>query len=53
MTRLEPTPVPTPEGVTQTRCSWCRRFARLLPGETLCNPCAGVLPLDFGKRGER
>jgi rRNA maturation endonuclease Nob1 len=42
-------------GVTQedrntshrTRCGQCRRFARLLPDETQCASCRGVLPLDF------
>jgi hypothetical protein len=34
------------------RCTRCKRFARLLPGEILCGRCAGTLPLDFG-RGER
>ena len=52
MTRLEPTRVSAPEGVTRTRCAKCRRFARLMPGETRCDRCSGVLPLDFG-RGDR
>ena len=33
------------------RCTRCKRFARLLPGETLCGRCAGTLPLDFGRGG--
>ncbi len=36
------------------RCARCRRFARLLPGETRCARCAGMLALEFApKRGER
>jgi hypothetical protein len=52
MERLEPMPTCAPEGVTRTRCAKCRRFARLLPQQTRCDRCLGVLPLDFG-RGER
>lgn len=32
------------------RCSVCRRFARLLVADNRCEPCAGVLPLDFTPR---
>ena len=58
MNRLEPCRMPAPEGVTPTvsrsRCARCRRFARLLPGETRCAPCAGMLALEFApKAGER
>lgn len=34
-------------GVTRMRCVECKRFARLLPGETKCARCLGVLPLDL------
>jgi len=34
------------------RCAKCKRFTRLLAGETLCGRCAGMLPLVF-KGGER
>jgi hypothetical protein len=34
-------------GVTRMRCAECKRFARLLPGETKCAPCLGALPLDL------
>jgi hypothetical protein len=30
-----------------SRCEMCRRFARLLPGETRCAGCSGVLALEF------
>ncbi len=41
-------------GVTRTRCASCKRFAKLLPGETKCAPCLGMLPLDLDvKRGGR
>ena len=36
-------------GVTQPRCEKCRRFARLLPGETQCARCSGVLALEFSE----
>lgn len=29
------------------RCSVCKRFARVLVLDGRCEPCAGVLPLDF------
>ncbi|SEP51058.1 hypothetical protein SAMN04489732_115126 [Amycolatopsis saalfeldensis] len=32
-------------GVTRMRCQTCKKFARLLPGETKCGPCMGMLPL--------
>lgn len=34
-------------GVTRTRCTNCKRFAKLLPGERECAPCRGMLPLDL------
>lgn len=34
-------------GVTRMRCAECKRFAKLLPGETKCSPCRGMLPLDL------
>jgi len=43
-----------PVGVTRSRCEECKRFAKLLPGETKCAPCLGALPLDLtGMRGGR
>ena len=55
MDRLEPyRSVCARGGTTRARCATCRRFARLLPGETRCARCAGVLALDFGPvRGVR
>jgi hypothetical protein len=44
---------PAPDGTTRKRCATCKRFARLLSNQTECDRCAGVLPLDFGDRGER
>lgn len=38
---------PPPEGITRQRCEDCKRFTRLLPNETRCASCAGVLGLDF------
>ena len=32
---------------SQQRCAQCQRFARLLPGETDCAACTGVLALEF------
>jgi hypothetical protein len=52
MQRLNASPNCAPVGVTRTRCQKCRRFARLLTGQTCCDRCVGALPLDFG-RGER
>lgn len=45
-------------GVTRTRCTECKRFARLLPGEEKCSLCMGMLPLPIvvpaaGERGGR
>jgi hypothetical protein len=34
-------------GVTRMRCAECKKFARLLPGETRCASCMGMLPLDL------
>jgi hypothetical protein len=52
MTRLEPRRVAALVGVPRKRCAKCKRFARLLAGETLCGRCAGMLPLDF-EAGDR
>lgn len=50
MEMLEPIRISPLEGVAQKRC---RRFARLLPGETRWR-CAGMLALEFApERGER
>jgi hypothetical protein len=38
---------PQSTGVTRMRCATCKKFARLLPGETKCAPCMGMLPLDL------
>jgi hypothetical protein len=45
---VEPTPMVPASGVTRTRCAKCKRFARLLPGETTCSACSGALALEFG-----
>jgi hypothetical protein len=34
-------------GVTRTCCEKCKKFARLLPGDTECTSCAGRLPLPI------
>lgn len=34
-------------GVTRMRCTKCKKFARLLPGEDRCAPCLGMLPLPL------
>jgi hypothetical protein len=49
METIDPAVGPPPEGVThqQPRCGKCRRFARLLPGDTECARCFGALALDF------
>lgn len=47
MGRVDPAVTPPPEGDAQPRCGMCRRFARLLPGETKCAHCSGVLALEF------
>jgi hypothetical protein len=47
------------DGVTRTRCSQCKRFAKLAPGDRECASCAGRLPLELpapsttGVRGGR
>ncbi|SED50800.1 hypothetical protein SAMN04489729_4539 [Amycolatopsis lurida] len=41
------------DGVTRTRCTVCKRFAKLLPGEKECAPCQGMLPLDLTGGGRR
>jgi hypothetical protein len=48
MESVEPTPVVPASGVTRTRCAKCKKFARLLPGDTQCSACTGVLALEFG-----
>ena len=47
MQTLDDDKQPSPVGVTRSRCAECKRFARLLPGETKCAPCLGALPLDL------
>jgi hypothetical protein len=49
MDRLDGARTSAPEGVAQPRCVTCQRFARLLPGETRCARCSGVLALEFGE----
>jgi hypothetical protein len=39
-------------GVTRMRCATCKRFARLLPGETECSSCLGMLPLSLTLPGD-
>lgn len=34
---------------SRPQCARCQRFARLLPGETECARCSGVLALEFGE----
>ena len=48
MESVEPTPVVPASGVTRSRCEKCKKFARLLPGDTQCSACTGVLALEFG-----
>ncbi|SMC85396.1 hypothetical protein [Kibdelosporangium aridum] len=48
MDSVEPTPVVSASGVTRTRCEKCKKFARLLPGDTECSTCLGALALTFG-----
>ena len=48
MQSVEPTPGVIASGVTQTRCAKCKKFARLLPGDTECSTCLGALALTFG-----
>jgi hypothetical protein len=45
---LEPIPRVPASGVTRTRCEKCKKFARLLPGDTECSACSGALALMFG-----
>jgi hypothetical protein len=45
---VEPTPGVIASGVTRTRCEKCKKFARLLPGDTCCSACSGALALKFG-----
>lgn len=47
MTTLDDGKMRAPDGVTRTRCTNCKRFAKLLPGERECAPCQGMLPLDL------
>jgi hypothetical protein len=49
MDRLDGARSTAPEGVVQPRCATCQRFARLLPGETECARCSGVLALEFSE----
>ena len=55
MTTLDDDNRRAPAGVTRTRCAECKKFAKLLQGETKCAACLGVLPLDLSaeKRGDR
>lgn len=49
MNRLDRAVVIPLDGVTQqsNRCSRCKRFARLWPGESTCARCSGVLSWEF------
>ena len=52
MHSIEPTPGPAPDrGAIRVKCPACQRFARLLPGDTECAPCAGRLALEFPHPG--
>lgn len=57
MNRVDRSVVVPPDGATRRdRCGKCKRFARLWPGEALCDRCIGMLPLAYvprPKRGER
>ena len=48
MQSVEPVSGTPARGVTRTRCEKCKRFARLLPGDTECSACSGALALEFG-----
>nr|CEL14016.1 hypothetical protein [Kibdelosporangium sp. MJ126-NF4] len=50
MTSIEPPVGNCASGVTRTRkrCEKCKKFARLLPGDTSCAACTGALALEFG-----
>jgi hypothetical protein len=46
--------VPLDGAAQRHRCEKCKRFARLWPGESLCDRCSGVLALEYVPRpGER
>jgi len=47
MQTLDDDKQPTLAGGARSRCAECKKFARLLPGETKCAPCLGALPLDL------
>jgi hypothetical protein len=47
MQSVEPSSGAPASGVTQTRCEKCKKFARLLPGDSECSGCSGALALDF------
>ena len=55
MTTLDDATRRATAGVTRKRCADCKKFAKLVPGETKCAPCMGMLPLDLTsvKRGGR
>lgn len=54
MTTLDDAMRPGPAGVTRSRCAECKKFAKLVKGETKCSACLGVLSLDLSaKRGGR
>lgn len=48
MHSVEPASGTPARGITRTRCETCKRFARLLPGDTECSACSGTLGLEFG-----
>ncbi len=52
MNRLDRCSAAPPDGAPRRkhwnqRCSQCKRFARLWPGEGRCDRCAGMLPLQY------
>jgi hypothetical protein len=49
MNRLDRSAVVPLDGVPahNNRCSTCKRFARLWPGETQCDRCNGALALEY------
>ena len=45
------TTAPPEQDTNGVRCPICQRFARLQPGDTACTSCAGMLALEFPRKG--
>ena len=45
--RVRPSPTVSASPGTRLRCTICQRFTRTVTASGRCEPCAGVLPLDF------